>query len=129
MMAARVDTGGGTGCARRRRERRLRSHSRHERMAFAMAFAESLHHSAQRPKKARAGGGAREALHGHVLEAPLPQGGRPPPLSEVAGWQSRVQRHAVEHLADLAPLVQIIDAPVPQMVDQLPDFEQFFRAL
>ena len=35
----------------------------------------------------------------------------------------------MEHLADLAPLVQILDAPVPQMVDQLPDIEQFFRAL
>ena len=54
-MAARVDAGGGTGFARRRRERRLRSHLRHERMAVALALAESLHHSAQRPKMARAG--------------------------------------------------------------------------
>ena len=58
-----------------------------------------------------------------------PGGGRPAPLPEVAGWQARVQRHAVEHLADLAPLVQIIDALVPQMVDQLLDIVQFFRAL
>ena len=73
-MAARVNAGGGTGCARRRRERRLRSHLRHERMAVAMALAESTHHSAQRQKTARAGREARDALHGHVPEASLPIG-------------------------------------------------------
>ena len=109
-MAARVDAGGGTGCARRRRERRLRSHLRHERMAVAMALAESTHHSAQRQKTARAGREARDALHGHVPEAPLSQG--------------RVLRHVVGHLCVLA-----LDVPVPQMVEQLPDIEQFFRAL
>ena len=76
LMAARDDAGGGTQCARRRRERRLRSHLRHERMAVAMALAESTHHSAQRQKTARVGGEARDALHGHVPEAPLsPKGG------------------------------------------------------
>ena len=109
-MAARVGAGGGTGCARRRRERRLRSHLRHERMAVAMALAESTHHSAQGQKTARAGEEARDALHGHVPEAPLPQG--------------RVLRHVVGHLSVLA-----LDVPVPQMVDQLPAIEQFFRAL
>ena len=98
LIAARVDAGGGTGCAR------------HERMAVAMALAESTHHSAQRQKTARAGGEARDALHGHVLEALLTQG--------------RVLRHVVGHLGVLA-----LDVPVPQMVDQLPDIEQFFRAL
>ena len=34
-------------------------------------------------------------------------GARPAPLPEVAGWQERVQRHAVEHLGGLAPMVQI----------------------
>ena len=58
----------------------------------------------------RAGGGVRDAAHGHVPEAPLPQG--------------RVLRHVVGHLS-----VPALDVPVPQMVDQLPDIEQFFRAL
>ena len=75
-----------------------------------MALAESTHHGAQRQKKTRAGGEARVALHGHVPEAPLPQG--------------RVLRHVVGHLS-----VPALDVPVPQMVDQLPDIEQFFRAL
>ena len=46
------EAGGGTGSARRRRERRLRSMLRHERMSVAMA---------------------RVVLHGHVPEAPLPR--------------------------------------------------------
>ena len=32
-----------------------------------------------------------------------------------------MQRHTVEQLADFAPTVQILDVPVPQMVDQLVD--------
>ena len=58
----------------------------------------------------KAGGEARVALHGHVPEAPLSQGG--------------VLRHVVGHLP-----VPALDVPVPQMADQLPDIEQFFRAL
>ena len=76
-----------------------------------MALAESTHHSAPRGQKmARAGGEARDALHGHVPEAPLPQG--------------RILRHVVGHLP--APS---LDVPVPQMVDQLLDIEHFFAAL
>ena len=47
-----------------------------------------------------------------------PGGGRPAPLSEVAGWQEKVERHFVEHLAEFATMVQILDALVPQMVGQ-----------
>ena len=46
-------------------------------------------------------------------------GTRPTGLVEPQGPQERVQRHAVEQLADLAPMVQIRDVLVPQMVDQL----------
>ena len=83
-MASRDDAGGGTGSARRRRERRLRAYLKYARMSVAMALAKSTHHSAQRQKTARAGGEARDALHGHVPVAPLPQG--------------RVLRHVVGHL-------------------------------
>ena len=54
-MAAGRDSGGGEGAARRRRERHLRSMLRHERQTVAMAVAECMHHSAQRPEKARPG--------------------------------------------------------------------------
>ena len=46
--------------------------------------------------------------------------------------QERVQRHTMEHIADLvccAPLVQTLDAPVPQTVEQLQDVLQFFERL
>ena len=42
-----------------------------------------------------------------------------------------VQRHVLEHITDLArvaPMVQILDAPVPQTVEQLPNIVQFFAA-
>ena len=56
------------------------------------------------------GGGARDELHGHAPDDAPPQG--------------RVLRHVVGHLP--APS---LDVPVPQMVDQLPDIDQFFPAL
>ena len=50
-----------------------------------------------------------------------PGGGLPAPLSEVAGRQGKVERHVVEDLGELAPLLQILDLPVPQMVDNVLD--------
>ena len=116
------------GDARVRRERKMRSFWRHEQMAIQMVLASVQHHSHGVPRNqrtaTRTGGEARNVLHGQVPGAPLPQGGRPAPLPEVAGWQERVERHVVGHLSVLA-----LDVPVPQMVDQLPDIEQFFRVL
>ena len=65
--------------ARRRRERRLRSWLKHEWLTVAMALAESLHHSAQRPEKAR----AREVEEQDQHEA-LRRQKAPPPM-EAAG--------------------------------------------
>ena len=45
MMGVARGGGGGTSCARRPRERRLRSFLRHERMAVALHLIEALHHS------------------------------------------------------------------------------------
>ena len=58
--------------AQRRRQRRLRSWWRHEQQSIAAALATSQHHSALRgQKKARAGGGPRDELHGHDVPVPL----------------------------------------------------------
>ena len=62
---------------------------------------------------------ARVALHGHVPEAPLPQGSRPPCLGESRGPQDKVQQRIIEQLADDVPTLTLLDSPVPQMVDQL----------
>ena len=46
--------------------------------------------------------------------------------------QERVQRHTMEHIVDFdccAPMAQILDAPLPQMVEQLPDVLRFFDRL
>ena len=45
---------------------------------------------------------------------------RPPPLVDVRP-SSRAQRHIMEDLGELAPLVQILDLPVPQTVDIVTD--------
>ena len=77
--------------------------------------------------------GARAELHGEDPEAPhtpagassaskkSPAGVCQAPLSEVAGRQEKVERHVVEDLGELAPLVQILDFPAPQMVDNVLD--------
>ena len=50
-----------------------------------------------------------------------PGGGRPAHLSEVAGWQGRLERHNMEDLGSVCPFVQIRDLPVPQTVDYVED--------
>ena len=103
MDVDRDDAGGGTGSARRRRER---AYLRYARMSVAMALAESTHHQ----KMARAGRRARDELHGYAPEDAPPQG--------------RTLRHFVGHLP--APS---LDVPVLQMVDQLVDVLRFFNTL
>ena len=56
---------------------------------------------------------------------PLPAGGRPTPLSEVAARQVKGARHSGKQLDDL-PSVQILDASMPQVVGTALDF---FRSL
>ena len=127
-MAACNDAGGGTGSARRRRERRLRAYLRYARMSVAMALAECQHHSAQRPKKARAREEEREVHYTAAFRTTVP-----PPEPELlrplrGAWRGAARLSVgaagaavggshgtfVAHLADLALMVQILDAPVPQ---------------
>ena len=111
------------GAARVRRERKMRSFWRHEQMAIQMVLASVQHHShgvlRNQRTATRTGGEARVVLHGQVPGAPLPQGGRPAPLPDFAGWQDRVERHVMEDLGSVCPLVQILDLPVPQMVENI----------
>ena len=62
----------------------------------------------------------------------MPAAGLRPRVLAEPRPQERVQRHTVEHIVDLvrvAPIAQILNAPVPQMVEQLPNFTQFFDTL
>ena len=128
MFGARDD---GEGAARRRRERRLRSWLKHERQSVAMGLSEYKHHSSRGQRKDRAG----EEGHRVKCEAPRrqtpppPQGSRPPCLGEPRGPQARVQKHTKEQLAVVVAMVQILDIPVPQMVEQLVDVLRFFDTL
>ena len=109
------------------------AHGCDERMTVAMALAESTHHTSRGQKCARAGVWGHELNYtAKIRKPPTPQpelfsleeepgGCLPAPLSEVAGRQDKVVRHVVEDLGELAPLVQIIDLPVPQTVDYVAD--------
>ena len=93
------------------------------------ALAAASHHSAQQyaaPRGQTTGtkareGEVREQYYGlQAQERPLP-GMRPAPLLEVLP-QVGLQRHTVEQRIVHTPYVQILDAPVPQKVEQLVDF-------
>ena len=135
----RAEDAAGTG--KRRRERQLRQFLRHERLTVAMLLADMNHPAAPRGQtKARSGEGRkRDALHGRVPGDPPPHpelfklfdeepGGEWPEAFAQPRPPERVQRHTVEQLADFAPVVQILDVPVPQMVDQLVAVLRLFEA-
>ena len=124
-----------SGAAQRRRLRRLRAALRHEQQSIAMALASALHHSADKTTNVQhnalrgqmnAGSEYYELSDEDVVPA---RGSRPPCLGEPRGPQDRDQQRAVEQTADYAPMVQILDAPVAQMVEQLPNLTQFFDIL
>ena len=60
----------GSGAAQRRRQRRLRSWLRHERMTVAMALAESTHHSSRGQKTAMARVWGREMNYTATIQDP-----------------------------------------------------------
>ena len=108
-------------------QRRLRSWWRHEQQSIVVALATSFHDSGLRgQKKARAGEEEESELHytAKVRKTPPlqpelfclyeeePGGRRPASLAEPPGPQERVQRRTVEQPAELASMVQILDAPV-----------------
>ena len=135
---------GDHGSAWRRRQRRLRSLWRHEQQSVAMALSAAAHHSfdkvaagetyvGQRAQKTDTAGEAankaprrqRSNAAGDAVFFELfdedTAGVRSEAFAEPRP-QERVQRHVVEHITDLvrvAPMVQILDAPVPQMVDNV----------
>ena len=98
---------GDAGAARRRRERRL---------SIAMALAEALHHSTTKLDRRRRKWwrGARAVRRWRTRRTTL-HAQRP-----TGTPQERVQRHTMEQVAEFA-LVQILDAPVLQTVEQLAD--------
>ena len=122
--------------AARRRQRRHRQFVRQERLSAAVALAESQHHTSRGQWMAR---GTRSTTRHDDRSPLLPRRSsgcttrRTPPESVTDPRpQEQVQRHTVEHIVNsvrFAPMVRILDAPVPQMVEQLPDIMRFFDTL
>ena len=117
-------------------------HWRHEQLTLRMVLATVEHHSHGAPRgqttATRTRAEERETYSApRRQEPPLPAvttgtqyftlddesvqvaGLRPTGLVEPRGPQERVQRHTMEQFGELAPMVQILDAPAPQMVDKL----------
>ena len=125
------------GAAWRRRQRRLRSMLRHERQTVAVALAESQHHSAKRPKMARAGEWGGEASSATRRRSggdpPLPSWSssacRSTKIPAVPGHPVWVSRGGDRRgfcvtswsmwLTSVCPFVQVRGAAVPQMGNQL----------
>ena len=122
---------GDHGAAWRRRQRRLRSWWRHEQQTVAAVLATVTHHSHSKVITANDAPKGPEDSHQHqggtcrVLRTFLGRwrGERPAALLEP--WpQEQVQRHAGIGYE----LVQAFDAPVLQVVEQLPDVHHFFAS-
>ena len=98
-----------------------------------MALAEANHHTAPRGQKtARAeatNDTSKERVAGDAVYFELfdedTAGLRPGPVLDPRP-QERVPQHTVEHEDAICPFVQILDAPVPQLGEQL---VHFFRSL
>ena len=124
-----------SGAAWRRRQRRLRSWWRHVQQTVAAVLATVTHRSHSKVGTANDAPRGQETVNStrvgpaeyHELSSDdgRPTGGERPaallePLPRV-----KVQRHAgIGH-----EIVQNLDVPVPQMVEQLPNIVQFFAAL
>ena len=136
VLMAERDAAGSS--ARRRRERRLRSFWRHEKLAIQMALFEAMHHSAPRgawhvsnaalrgQKPDRAGDAAGTEFYAMSEVDELPAAGvRPPSLGEPPGPADKVGRVLQPSAFELPSL----DVPVLQMEDQLVDVLGYFSTL
>ena len=125
-----------TGSARRRRERRLRSWLRHERMTVRMELAAALHHSSFRgagpesydaPRSQMTANSREDSVYFDLYDE-YTEGARPDRLVGVRP-QERDQRHTVEQTVDTVLFVPSLDVPVPQMENQLVDVCRLFDVL
>ena len=112
-----------TSSALRRRQRRLCQWLRHERMTVAMSLAEATHHAAPRRQKPASAITVEYFELSSDEEVALARRMRPASLAEPRGARDRVLRHTVKQIIEtFVPVPMLdLDAPVPQMVDQLVD--------
>ena len=116
----------GSSAARRRRECRLRSWLRHERMTVRMELAAALHHSSFRragpetydaPRSQMTANSREDSVYFDLYDEDT-EGAWPDRLVGVRP-QERDQRHTVEQIVDTALIVPSLDVPVQRVDNQL----------
>ena len=111
------------GAAKRRRDRRLRMHWRHEQLTVQMALAAAFHHSRDvgpvtyNALRSQTTSVAGDTEFFSLCEEEL-GGTRPDRLYEVR-LQERVQRRTVEQIVDNTLFLPTLDVSVPQLDNQL----------
>ena len=99
-----------------------------------MELAAALHHSSFRgagpetydaPRSQRTANSRVDSVL-FDLFAEDTEGARPDRIATLSGPQERDLRRTVEQIVDEVSLVPLLDDPVPQMVEQLPDVLRFF---
>ena len=102
-----MDVDSARGAARRRRERRLRQFLRHERLTVAMVLSEKKHHFSRGQRKDRSGGASCTTRPSSTAT-----------LSGLAVGATGVGPEAHHgQFCELAPTVQILDAPELKHID------------
>ena len=105
-----------------------------ERMTVRMELAAALHHSSFRgagpvtydaPRRQRTANSRVDSVL-FDLFAEDTEGARPDRIATLSGPHARVQRRTVQQIVDEVSPVPLLDDPVPQMVEQLPDVLRFF---
>ena len=119
------------GSARRRRERRLCSFLRHERMTVRMELAAALHHSCGGGLGTHEGLRAQKTASAGLAEYfelssddGRPAGGERP----AALLEPRPQERDRRHTGVGCEIAQNLEVPVPQMGEQQPNVLQFFAS-
>ena len=118
------------GAAWRRRQRRLRSMLRHERMTVRMELAAALHHSWGGELETHEGLRAQKTASAGPAECfdLFSDDGRPAGESGRRHCLSRGRRRVQRHTGVGYEIAQNLEVPVPQMGEQLPDVLQFFAS-
>ena len=115
-MSVRGDHG--SGAAKRRRERRLRMHRRHEQLTLRMVRQTTATRTRAEERETSSAPQRQEpplpavttGRQYFMLDECVPvMGLRPTGLVEPRGPQERLQRHTMEQFGELAPTVQILD--------------------
>ena len=136
-MWAQFDGEHVAGAAKRRRERRHRAYLKYVRAStipheVRIWTGPGEEYETQYTAKFRKLSSPKSPAHFTLDDDDsLPElgGSRPDRIATLSGPQERDLRCTVQQIVDTVPLVPLLDDPVPQTVEQLPDVMRFFDML